>query len=159
MTGTQLKQIIAGCGISQKELAAAMPTIRHEQDWQRIFRSEDVKSGVIEQLAHAIGRTVGQLYGEQPAVSNVAYDHAHASVGSTFSCDPRLLDIIQARDRSIDRMHLQIERMQQQLTAAQQHADRLLALVELTPATHSCQQPAQEAADASSSRQTPENPK
>lgn len=107
MTGTQLRQIIAGTGHSQKELAQLMTSIKYEQDWSRIFRSDDVRTSVVEELARVTGMTMAQLYGEQQAEK----PQTRGYESTAASCDPRLLDIIQARDRQIERLQLQIAKL------------------------------------------------
>lgn len=105
MTGERLKQIIATCGYSQKELTEKMKTVKYEQDWTRIFTSKDVKSGVLEELAAVLGISMGQLYGEEPA------DPATAAMATPS----RYIDLLQARDRQIDKL--------------QQHISALLKIV------------------------------
>lgn len=100
MTGEKLKQIIAGCGYSQKELSKRMSTIKHEQDFTRIFKSDDVKSGVIEDLARVLGRTMGEIYEDIPV------DATRKPAGES-----QYLDLIRSRDRQIDKLQLQIDKL------------------------------------------------
>lgn len=66
MTGERVKWIIGNSGFSQKELSEKMPTIKYEQDWTRILKSGDVKSGVLEEMAAVMGVSVGELYEMSP---------------------------------------------------------------------------------------------
>lgn len=66
MTGERVKWIIGNSGFSQKELSEKMPTIKYEQDWTRILKSGDVKSGLLEEMAAVMGISVGELYEMSP---------------------------------------------------------------------------------------------
>ena len=99
MTGDRLKQIVAICGYTQKELTERMPSVKYEQDWTRIFALKDVKSGLLEELAKVLGKSVGQLYDDQ-------YVPTEQPV-----IDAQYLDLVRTRDRQIDKMQQQIDKL------------------------------------------------
>jgi hypothetical protein len=73
--------------------------------------------------------SVADFY-DTPSGDNIAaYDHSTAFKGNQI-CDHRLLDIIQARDRQIDKCQQQNEKIQQLLEKSQEQIDRLIAIIE-----------------------------
>ena len=104
MTGERVKWIIGHSGFSQKELSEKMPTIKYEQDWTRILKSGDVKSGVLEEMAAVMGVSVGELYEMSP---NHGED-ADITVGE-------LLSLIRLKSSHIVRQQQEIQRLVEQL--------------------------------------------
>lgn len=105
MTGAQLKMIIERSGYTKKRLAEMLGM--NDQRWTEIFGSPNVKSGHIEKVAEALGKSIAELYGEGDTIT--ASDHSTAFKGY-MSCDSRLLDIIQEKDRVIEKLVAIIER-------------------------------------------------
>lgn len=104
MTGEKLREIISVSGFSRAELADRMTCINRRQDWTRILDSDDVRSSVIEQLARAMGKPVGELYGDKVVQPEVNDEPADA-------VSHRLIDLLQAKDRQIDKLQIQIDKL------------------------------------------------
>ena len=97
MTGDRLKQIVATCGYTQKELTERMPSVKYEQDWTRIFALKDVKSGLLEELAKVLGKSVGQLYDDKyaprssPSSMPSTWTLCEHAIGRSIKCSSRLI--------------------------------------------------------------------
>ncbi len=91
MTGKELQAIIRRSGKTQKELALKMGM--HPSQWTGYINQDDVKSGIVEKVAELLGMTVAEMYGQEG--------------GS----DPRLMDMVQSRDRQLDKCQEQIDRL------------------------------------------------
>ena len=91
MTGKELQAIIHRSGKTQKELAEKLGM--HPTQWRTYFGQDDVKSGIVEKVAELLGITVAEMYGQD-------------------SCsDSRLIDMVQSRDRQLDKSQEQIDRL------------------------------------------------
>lgn len=92
MTGKELQAIIIRSGKTQKELAEKLGM--HPTQWRTYFGQDDIKSGIIEKVAGLLGVTMAEMYGEE------------GSQG-----DSRLMEMIQSRDRQLDKSQEQIDRL------------------------------------------------
>ena len=120
MDGMSIKTEIWKRGFTLREIANKIGM--SEQNLGKQLNNKKLSTKLIEKIAAAMDMNVLDFY-EQPAGDNIAaYDHSTAFKG-TQSCDPRLLDIIQTRDRQIDKCQQQNEKSQEQI-------DRLIAIIE-----------------------------
>lgn len=120
MTGEELKLEIKRRGCTIRQIALALG--RSEQNFGRMLKtSESVSSAVIEKTAEIMGVPVSELYAKG-GDTITAHDHSTAFKG-TNNCDARLLEIIQTRDRQMEKYMTQMDKSQQQI-------DRLLAIIE-----------------------------
>ena len=110
MTGAQLKQEIKKRGYTLLSIAEQYGT--SEQNMGRMLRSEDVSSRLLEVSAEAMGISPADFYRQGDNIK--AYNHSMAFKGSN-NCDQRLLDIIQARDRQIEKLLALIDKMSIQI--------------------------------------------
>lgn len=115
MDGERIKYEIKKKGFTMKRVAKELK--QSQQNLSAKLNTEDVSSGLIEQICEIIGVRMAELY-DGDIIS--AINNSTAFKG-TQSCDPRLLDIIQARDaqnaksqEQIDRLIAIIEKMQKQ---------------------------------------------
>ncbi len=60
MSGEQLKPILTQTGISQKELAEKIGI--HPQGWAKIFKSPDIKTGLLEDLCRVLDKKIDFFY-------------------------------------------------------------------------------------------------
>lgn len=115
MDGERIKYEIKKKGFTMKRVARELK--QSQQNLSAKLNTDDVSSGLIEQICDIIGVRMAELY-DGDIIS--AINNSTAFKG-TQSCDPRLLDIIQARDaqnaksqEQIDRLIAIIEKMQKQ---------------------------------------------
>jgi transcriptional regulator with XRE-family HTH domain len=118
ISGPQLKIEIKRRGYTLRHVAAQLGI--KEQSFGQMLKNDTVKKSTFEGIAKVLGVSASELNNAGDTIT--AKDHSMALKGSN-TCDPRLLDIIQARDR-------QLEKFQEQLDKSQQHIDRLLSIVE-----------------------------
>lgn len=91
MTGKELQAIIHRSDKTQKELAEKLGM--HPAQWRTYFGQDDVKSGIVEKVAGLLGMSVAEMYGQD-------------------SCsDSRLMEMLQSRDRQLDKCQEQIDRL------------------------------------------------
>ena len=116
MDGERIKYEIKKKGFTMKRVAKELK--QSQQNLSAKLNTDDVSSELIEQICDIIGVRVAELYIDGDIIS--AINNSTAFKG-TQSCDPRLLDIIQARDAQngksqaqIDRLIAIIEKMQKQ---------------------------------------------
>jgi transcriptional regulator with XRE-family HTH domain len=107
MTGEFLKNEIKRRGYTLRAVADRMK--KTEQSVGRMLTSSDVSSSLMEAAAEVMGISVADFYrqSEAPSPSVPAKD--------PNSFDARLLDIIHARDRQIDKCQAQLDKAQQQI--------------------------------------------
>ena len=105
MTGAQLKLIVERSGYTKKKMAELLGF--NDQRWREVFGSPNVKSGYVEKIAAVLGKSIGEMYGEGDTIT--ATDHSTAFKGQ-LSCDQRLIDAIQEKDRLIERLVAIIEK-------------------------------------------------
>ena len=91
MTGKELQTIINRSGKTQKELAEKLGM--HPTQWRTYFGQDDVKSGIIEKVAGLIGFTMAEMYGEEG------------------QSDSQLMEMLQSKDRQLDKSQEQIDRL------------------------------------------------
>ncbi len=121
MTGLQLKHEIKRRGFTIRQIAASMG--KSEQSFGRMLRqSGNVASIYIEKTAEAMGVPFSELFSSGDTIT--AHNHSMAFKGSN-TCDTRLLDLIQARDKQIDKLQAQLDKSQKQI-------DRLLNIITTT---------------------------
>lgn len=106
MTGQNLKNEIWKRGFTLRNLAERLNT--SEQNIGRMLQRDDVASSLIEAAADMMEVTVADLYHCGGTIT--ASQNNTASKGAN-TCDARLLDIIQTRDRQIDKCQHQIDKL------------------------------------------------
>lgn len=116
MDGERIKYEIKKRGYTIKRIAKELNT--SQQNLSAKLNADDISSGLIEQICEIIGVRMSDLYSDGDIIS--AINNSTAIKGNQ-SCDTRLLDIIQARDKQneksqeqIDRLIAIIEKMQEQ---------------------------------------------
>ncbi len=116
MDGERIKYEIKKKGYTIKRIAEELN--QSQQNLSAKLNSDDVSSGLIEKICDIIGVKMSELYSDGDIISAV---NNSTAIKGNQSCDPRLLDIIQARDKQneksqeqIDRLIAIIEKMQEQ---------------------------------------------
>lgn len=98
MTGEQLKREIKSRGYTLKSVADRLGTT--PQNLGGRLQSDDVASSLMEVAADVMGISVADFYRNGDMI--LAVENSTAVKGTT--CDPRLLSIIEAKDRQIDKL-------------------------------------------------------
>lgn len=88
MTGQTLKEIIQRDGHKLTEIASAIG--ESPQNFSAALSSKDIKSGLLERVAKAVGKPVSAFYGETAAKEP--------------STEGRLLALLEEKDRQINRL-------------------------------------------------------
>ena len=116
MDGERIKYEIKKKGYTIKRIAEELN--QSQQNLSAKLNSDDVSSGLIEKICDIIGVKMSELYSDGDIIS--AVNNSTATKGNQ-SCGPRLLDILDARDKQneksqeqIDRLIAIIEKMQEQ---------------------------------------------
>lgn len=100
MTGAQLKNEIKKRGYTLRSVADRMGM--SEQSFGRMLKGDDVSSKLMEAAAEEMGISVADFY-RTGEVTKIANDKGPS--------DTRLLDIIQARDRQLDKCQEQLDKL------------------------------------------------
>ena len=116
MDGERIKYEIKKKGYTIKRIAEELN--QSQQNLSAKLNSDDVSSGLIEKICDIIGVKMSELYSDGDIISAV---NNSTAIKGNQSCDPRLLDILDARDKQneksqeqIDRLIAIIEKMQEQ---------------------------------------------
>jgi transcriptional regulator with XRE-family HTH domain len=101
-----------------------------------IERNDNPSAKAIERIADLLDCSIDELFDREPTAATSG-DHIEADNNSmafkgTSTCDPRLLSMIETRDRQMDKCQAQLDKAQEQIDRAQQQSDRLLSLLEGT---------------------------
>lgn len=127
MDGDRIKYEIKKRGFTIRGIASKIGM--SEQNLGQQLNNKKLSVKLMESIAEAMEMSVADFY-DTPSGDNIAaYDHSTAFKGNQ-TCDHRLLDIIQARDRQIDKCQQQNEKNQSLLEKSQEQIDRLIAIIE-----------------------------
>lgn len=114
-------------GIKAKDFVAYVyPDRSGNTSYADVEKNDNPKARTVELMADILQCPIDELFDREVEVSagdNITADNNSTAFKGINTCDPRLLDIIQARDRQIDKA-------QQHLDKSQSQIDRLLAIVE-----------------------------
>lgn len=116
MTGTDLKSILRRTGKQMNEIAALINI--SPQALNQVLNSKDVKSGILESIAEALGLSVYDFYKDDNAVSAVNNSLAiHGNGNSANNDTSAFLMLLSKKDEQIDRLLGIIEKMNNAQTA------------------------------------------
>ena len=124
----KVEQMVRGKGIKARQFFSIVyPERSGNASFSDIRKNDNPKAETIERIADLLQCPIDDLFDRSETV-RLTGDHIEASDNSTVfkgnnSCDPRLLAMIESRDRQIDRC-------QSQLDKAQEQTDRLLDMLE-----------------------------
>ena len=114
MTGQKIKEILAAEGISLAELSRLLG-YEGDQRLHNALRSENVKSGLLEDIARVTHKSVCLFYPNENGSYANASDSAVAVSGSQNQINTiseRFLGLLEKKDEQIDRLLTQIEKME-----------------------------------------------
>ena len=106
MDGERIKYEIKKKGYTIKRIAEELN--QSQQNLSAKLNSDDVSSGLIEKICDIIGVKMSELYSDGDIISAV---NNSTAIKGNQSCDPRLLDIIDARDKQNEKSQEQIDRL------------------------------------------------
>lgn len=90
MTGKELKTKLSACGVSQSEIARRLDM--SQQSFNQSLIVNDVKSGLLERIAAAIGVDMSFFYPTESNNAVASGDNSVAAIQSTVTqCDSNVL--------------------------------------------------------------------
>ena len=90
MTGKELKTKLSACGVSQSEIARRLDM--SQQSFNQSLIVNDVKSGLLERIATAIGVDMTFFYPADNQNAVAAGDNSVAAIQSTVTqCDSKVM--------------------------------------------------------------------
>ena len=121
MTGKHLQDLITNEGYSVNKMAEMIG--RSQQNLASLLKHEDVRTGLLEDIAKAMGKPLSFFYGEvYGQVSQITGNNNTSVAGNdntVGSPDNRLLDLLVSKDD-------QLTMAMKQTTKAQEQMDRVL---------------------------------
>lgn len=129
MTGKHLQDLMANEGYSVNKMAEMIG--RSQQNLASLLKHEDVRTGLLEDIAKAMGKPLSFFYGETYGpVTQVVGDNS-VSVGGNAtnvatSNDDRILSLLMTKDEQLTLAMKQTSKAQEQTSKAQSQMDRVL---------------------------------
>ena len=128
MTGQHLQNLMKQEGYSVNKMAELIG--RSQQNLATLLKHEDVRTGLVEDIARAMGKPLAFFYGEEYGVvaqisgsSNAtAINNSTATAGN----DDRLLTLLVNKDEQLTLAMKQTSKAQDQMDKAQAQMDRVL---------------------------------
>lgn len=107
MSGKDLKEILGEAGINLSELARQLG-FANDQRLHSALKAEDVKSGLIEQIAKATNKSIGFFYKDLPGamVGSVAVQGNNNDV---TLISERFISLLEKKDEQMDRLLTMLE--------------------------------------------------
>lgn len=127
MTGKYLQDLIISEGYSVNRMAEMIG--RSQQNLASLLKHEDVRTGLLEDIAKAMGKPLSFFYGETygPATQVQGSNNATAINNSTAtSNDDRILSLLLTKDEQLTLAMKQTSKAQEQVDKAQEQMDRVL---------------------------------
>ena len=126
----KVSKMVRANGIKAKDFFAFVyPDRSGNASFHDILKNDNPKADTIERIADLLQCPIDVLfdrdrsYTYEAAGDNITADNNSTAFKGTSTCDPRLLDIIQTRDRQLDKAQSQLDKAQSQI-------DRLLDVVQ-----------------------------
>ena len=121
MTGKHLQDLITNEGYSVNKMAEMIG--RSQQNLASLLKHEDVRTGLLEDIAKAMGKPLsffyGETYGNVSAITGNNNTSVAGNDNTVGSPDNRLLDLLVSKDD-------QLTMAMKQTTKAQEQMDRVL---------------------------------
>lgn len=129
MTGKHLQNLITNEGYSINKMAEMIG--RSQQNLASLLKHEDVRTGLLEDIAKAMGKPLSFFYGE--TYGNVSQNSGsnnvtaiNNSTATTISNDDRILSLLLSKDEQLTLAMKQTSKAQEQTSKAQSQMDRVL---------------------------------
>ena len=130
MTGQHLQNLMKKEGYSVNKMAEMIG--RSQQNLATVLKHDDVRTGLVEDIAKAMGKPLSFFYGETYGPVTQVNENIHGSAVSVHgdatmaSNDDRILSLLLTKDEQLTLAMRQTSKAQDQTTKAQEQMDRVL---------------------------------
>lgn len=128
MTGQHLQNLMKQEGYSVNKMAELIG--RSQQNLATLLKHEDVRTGLVEDIARAMGKPLAFFYGEEYGVVAQVSGSSNATAinnsTATAGNDDRLLTLLVNKDEQLTLAMKQTSKAQDQMDKAQAQMDRVL---------------------------------
>lgn len=108
MKGQKIKEILKAEGITLTEVASLLG-FDNDQRLHSALRSDDVKSGLIEDIARVTNKSVGLFYGLPVSINDHGIQDSDNSVYNETEIAVRFIGLLEKKDQQIDRLLTMLE--------------------------------------------------
>lgn len=125
MTGQHLQDLLKQEGYSVNKMAEMIG--RSQQNLATLLKHEDVRTGLVEDIAKAMGKPLSFFYGETYGPVSQVNGNNNTSVAgndNTVSNDDRLLSLLVNKDEQLTMSMRQTEKAMDQTTKAMEQAQK-----------------------------------
>lgn len=128
MTGQHILNLLKQEGFSVNKMAEMIG--RSQQNLATVLKHDDIRTGLLEDIAQAMGKPLSFFYGETfGSVANITGNHNATATGSNNTVttnDDRLLTLLLNKDEQLTLAMKQTSKAQEQVDKAQNQMDRVL---------------------------------
>ena len=131
MTGQHILNLLKQEGYSVNKMAEMIG--RSQQNLATVLKHNDIRTGLLEDIAKAMGKPLSFFYGEAFGPVSVASGERATSVqvggdatNVATSADDRLLSLLVSKDEQLTMAMQQTSKAQQQMDRTQSHMERIL---------------------------------
>ncbi len=108
MTGKELKMKLAGCGVSQSEIARRLQM--SQQSFNQALVVNDVKSGLLERIAQVLNVPVSFFFGENTGNNAVASGNKSVAAINSSVSSPAA-EVLEERVKALETLVAEKERL------------------------------------------------
>jgi transcriptional regulator with XRE-family HTH domain len=131
MTGQHILNLLKQEGYSVNKMAEMIG--RSQQNLATVLKHTDIRTGLLEDIAKAMGKPLSFFYGEAFGPVSVASGDRSTSVqvggdatNVATSADDRLLSLLVSKDEQLTMAMRQTSKAQEQMDRTQSHMERIL---------------------------------
>ena len=131
MTGQHILDLLKQEGYSVNKMAEMIG--RSQQNLATVLKHDDIRTGLLEDIAKAMGKPLSFFYGEAFGPVSVASGERATSVqvggdatNVATSADDRLLSLLVSKDEQLTMAMQQTSKAQQQMDRTQSQMERIL---------------------------------
>lgn len=131
MTGQHILNLLKQEGYSVNKMAEMIG--RSQQNLATVLKHDDIRTGLLEDIAKAMGKPLSFFYGEAFGPVSVASGERATSVqvggdatNVATSADDRLLSLLVSKDEQLTMAMKQTSKAQEQMDRTQSHMERIL---------------------------------
>lgn len=131
MTGKHVQDLIISEGYSVNQIAKLIGVA--QPNLLALLRHDDIRTGLLEDIAKAMGKPLSFFYGEAFGSVSVASGDRSTSVqvggdatNVATSADDRLLSLLVSKDEQLTMAMKQTSKAQEQMDRTQSHMERIL---------------------------------